>query len=41
MIQARDKKGDLMIEGNEWGEFLHRKGEKFFDFAKIRKEIEE
>jgi len=41
MIQARDKKGEMMLEGNEWGEFLHRKGEKFFDFAKIRKEIEE
>ena len=25
----------------EYGEFLHRKGEKFYDFSKIRKEIEE
>ena len=28
-------------EGAEWGEFLHRKGDRFFDFSKIRKEIEE
>jgi len=27
--------------GNEWGEFLHKKGERFYDFAKIRREIEE
>jgi replication fork clamp-binding protein CrfC len=25
----------------EYGEFLHRKGEKFYDFDKIREEIEE
>ncbi len=25
----------------EYGEFLHRKGEKFFDFSKIRREIED
>jgi replication fork clamp-binding protein CrfC len=25
----------------EWGEFLHKKGERFSDFAKIRREIEE
>ena len=25
----------------EWGEFLHKKGERFYDFAKIRREIEE
>jgi len=24
---------------NEWGEFLHRKGLKWFDFEKIREEI--
>jgi hypothetical protein len=23
--------------GNEWGEFLHKKGERFYDFAKIKK----
>jgi replication fork clamp-binding protein CrfC len=28
-------------EGAEWGEFLHRKGDRFYDFTKIRKEIEE
>lgn len=28
-------------EGKEWGEFLHKRGERFFDFAKIRKEIED
>ena len=28
-------------EGAEWGEFLHRKGDRFYDFGKIRKEIEE
>ena len=26
---------------NEYGEFLHRKGEYFYDFKNIRKEIEE
>jgi dynamin 1-like protein len=41
MIQAKDRKGELLQEGNEWGEFLHKKGEKFHDFSKIRKEIEE
>ena len=28
-------------DGSEWGEFLHKRGEKFFDFSKIRREIEE
>jgi dynamin 1-like protein len=28
------------MEKNEWGEFLHRSGKKFFDFDEIRKEIE-
>jgi dynamin 1-like protein len=27
--------------GTEWGEFLHKKGERFFDFSRIRREIEE
>eukprot|EP00658_Telonema_sp_P-2_P015693 TRINITY_DN1605_c0_g1_i4.p1 TRINITY_DN1605_c0_g1~~TRINITY_DN1605_c0_g1_i4.p1 ORF type:complete len:677 (-),score=149.15 TRINITY_DN1605_c0_g1_i4:391-2421(-) len=27
-------------ETQEWGEFLHKPGEKYFDFAEIRKEIE-
>ena len=29
------------VNNEEWGEFLHKKGERFHDFAKIRKEIEE
>ncbi|PVG02820.1 putative ember of the dynamin family of GTPase [Serendipita vermifera] len=33
------KSGDSNINDNEWGEFLHLPGEKFFDFAKIRAEI--
>ena len=41
MILSRDKKGSLLQEGNEWGEFLHKKGERFYDFYKIRREIEE
>ena len=28
-------------EGSEWAEFLHKKGEKFFDFSKVRREIED
>ena len=27
-------------QGDEWGEFLHKPGQKFYDFAEIRKEIE-
>ena len=27
-------------EATEYGEFLHKKGEKFYDFAQIRQEIE-
>jgi dynamin 1-like protein len=41
MMQAKDKKGNVLKEGNEWGEFLHKKGERFYDFSQIRKEIEE
>lgn len=26
-------------EGDEWGEFLHKPGQKFYDFSKIREEI--
>jgi hypothetical protein len=40
MIQAKDRNGNVVQEGNEWGEFLHRKGDRFYDFSKIRKEIE-
>jgi dynamin 1-like protein len=36
-----DEEPVVRREGEEYGEFLHRKGEKFYDFAKIRKEIED
>jgi dynamin 1-like protein len=26
-------------EGDEWGEFMHKRGKKYFDFAQIRQEI--
>lgn len=32
-------KSDNLTNENEWGEFLHLPGEKFFDFHKIRTEI--
>lgn len=32
-------KGDVEANVNEWGEFLHIPGQKFFDFNKIREEI--
>ena len=28
-------------EGTEWAEFLHKKGERFYDFSKVRREIED
>ncbi|KAL5533386.1 VPS1 [Sanghuangporus sanghuang] len=31
--------GDIHANPNEWGEFLHLPGEKFYDFNKIRAEI--
>jgi len=31
--------GDAAANENEWGEFLHLPGEKFYDFSKIRAEI--
>lgn len=34
-----NSKGNNDINENEWGEFLHLPGEKFFDFHKIRAEI--
>ncbi|QRW14998.1 dynamin central region protein [Ceratobasidium sp. AG-Ba] len=34
-----NNKGPNDTNENEWGEFLHLPGEKFFDFAKIRAEI--
>ena len=30
---------ESQINDNEWGEFLHLPGEKFYDFGKIRAEI--
>ncbi|KAJ6582816.1 P-loop containing nucleoside triphosphate hydrolase protein [Mycena sp. CBHHK59/15] len=33
------EKGDKHANADEWGEFLHLPGEKFFDFNKIREEI--
>jgi hypothetical protein len=33
MIQAKDRHGRALQEGNEWGEFLHKKGERFYDFS--------
>ncbi|KAI0061990.1 hypothetical protein BV25DRAFT_1916294 [Artomyces pyxidatus] len=34
-----EKGADPMANENEWGEFLHLPGEKFYDFNKIRAEI--
>lgn len=41
-IDVQATKGQPGAIGHEeWGEFLHKKGEKFFDFSKIRREIED
>jgi replication fork clamp-binding protein CrfC len=34
-----DEKGDNANNPDEWGEFLHLAGQKFYDFGKIRDEI--
>jgi replication fork clamp-binding protein CrfC len=34
-----DQSSDKAANENEWGEFLHLPGEKFYDFHKIRDEI--
>ncbi len=34
-----DKSNDKAANPDEWGEFLHLPGEKFYDFHKIREEI--
>lgn len=34
-----DSAGDKAANADEWGEFLHLPGEKFYDFNKIRDEI--
>ncbi|KAH9915803.1 Dynamin central region-domain-containing protein [Epithele typhae] len=36
---AEDLKSDPQSNPDEWGEFLHLPGQKFFDFTKIRDEI--
>jgi GTPase SAR1 family protein len=35
------EKGEMMedVNGEEWGEFLHAPGRKYFDFSTIRQEI--
>ncbi|KAF8638794.1 hypothetical protein AX17_001853 [Amanita inopinata Kibby_2008] len=38
-INGIDKAGDKAANPDEWGEFLHVPGEKFYDFNKIRDEI--
>ncbi|EKM83105.1 hypothetical protein AGABI1DRAFT_111610 [Agaricus bisporus var. burnettii JB137-S8] len=38
-INGTDKSNDKHANADEWGEFLHLPGEKFFDFNKIRAEI--
>nr|GAT53686.1 predicted protein [Mycena chlorophos] len=38
-VNGTDKAGDKAANQDEWGEFLHLPGEKFYDFTKIRDEI--
>ncbi|KAG5647192.1 vacuolar protein sorting-associated protein 1 [Asterophora parasitica] len=38
-INGKDKGADKAANPDEWGEFLHLPGEKFYDFHKIRDEI--
>ncbi|KAG6899495.1 hypothetical protein C0993_009717 [Termitomyces sp. T159_Od127] len=38
-INGKEKGGDKAANPDEWGEFLHLPGEKFYDFGKIRDEI--
>jgi dynamin 1-like protein len=38
-INGVDNAGDKAANADEWGEFLHLPGEKFYDFNKIRDEI--
>ncbi|KNZ75504.1 Vacuolar protein sorting-associated protein 1 [Termitomyces sp. J132] len=38
-INSKDKGNDKAANPDEWGEFLHLPGEKFYDFTKIRDEI--
>lgn len=36
---AKEGSTSSEINQDEWGEFLHKPGEKFYDFNKIRDEI--
>ncbi|URE38705.1 hypothetical protein MUK42_17770 [Musa troglodytarum] len=36
----RPRRTDAAEGGEEWGEFLHLNGQKFFDFSEIRREIQ-
>ncbi|KAG6811322.1 hypothetical protein H0H92_007986 [Tricholoma furcatifolium] len=38
-VNGIDKSVDKAANADEWGEFLHLPGEKFYDFTKIRDEI--
>ncbi|GJJ12229.1 vacuolar protein sorting-associated protein 1 [Clathrus columnatus] len=38
-LSPKPSSGDANINEDEWGEFLHLPGEKFYDFNKIRAEI--
>lgn len=39
LLGPKPNGSDATINENEWGEFLHLPGEKFYDFNKIRAEI--
>ena len=38
-VNGEDLKSDANANADEWGEFLHLPGQKFYDFSKIRDEI--
>ncbi|KAJ7684549.1 Dynamin central region-domain-containing protein [Mycena polygramma] len=38
-VNGTEKAADKQANADEWGEFLHLPGEKFYDFNKIREEI--
>ncbi|KAK5071170.1 vacuolar protein sorting-associated protein 1 [Lithohypha guttulata] len=38
-VDEKELAGDSQANVNEWGEFLHIPGQKFYDFGKIRDEI--
>lgn len=39
IVAEKEEKGSNTNNADEWGEFLHLPGQKFFDFSKIREEI--